>query len=175
MKNIVLISTVVATLFIAGCSSKTPEVDTSAETKAPPVVQAPTSVDTTSDADRLSALIDEVQGKVQNVYFDFDKYNIRPDMQDTVKTNSSLLSEPNVSGLKIVIEGNCDEWGSDEYNYALGVRRAKTGKDALVSQGINADRIEIISNGESKPVCTQRSRECDAKNRRDEFKILPNS
>ncbi len=94
-------------------------------------------------------------------------------MQGVVGTNASLFNQNGADSLRIMVEGNCDEWGSDEYNYALGVKRAKTAKDALVAQGVSADRIEITSNGESKPVCTERTKACDAQNRRDEFKILP--
>ena len=92
-------------------------------------------------------------------------------MQSVINQNASVFSQN--SNFKIMVEGNCDEWGSDEYNYALGVKRAKAGKDALIAQGIAADRIEITSNGESKPVCTDKTKTCDAQNRRDEFRLLP--
>lgn len=160
MKKLVLVSTVAAALFMAGCSSKSPEVDMSADAnKANQVV--------ISAAERLNSL----QAQVQNVYFDFDKFSIRPDMQGVISQNASIFNQ--AGDYKVMVEGNCDEWGSDEYNYALGVKRAKAAKDALVAQGIAADRIEITSNGESKPVCTEKTKSCDAQNRRDEFRLLP--
>lgn len=160
MKKLVLVSTVAAALFMAGCSSKSPEVDMSADAnKADQVV--------ISAAERLNSL----QAQVQNVYFDFDKFSIRPDMQGVISQNASIFNQ--AGDYKVMVEGNCDEWGSDEYNYALGVKRAKAAKDALVAQGIAADRIEITSNGESKPVCTEKTKSCDAQNRRDEFRLLP--
>lgn len=160
MKKLVLVSTVAAALFMAGCSSKSPEVDMSADAnKADQVV--------ISAAERLNSL----QAQVQNVYFDFDKFSIRPDMQSVISQNASIFNQ--AGDYKVMVEGNCDEWGSDEYNYALGVKRAKAAKDALVAQGIAADRIEITSNGESKPVCTEKTKSCDAQNRRDEFRLLP--
>ena len=151
MKKLVLVSTVAAALFMAGCSSKSPEVDMSADANK-------ANQGVISAAERLNSL----QAQVQNVYFDFDKFSIRPDMQSVINQNASIFNQ-----------GNCDEWGSDEYNYALGVKRAKAAKDALIAQGIAADRIEITSNGESKPVCTEKTKSCDAQNRRDEFRLLP--
>lgn len=161
MKKLVLLSTVAAALFMAGCSSKAPEVDMSAD------ANKAGQQGMMSDAERLNSL----QAQVRNVYFDFDKFNIRPDMQGVINQNASIFNQ--AGSFKIMIEGNCDEWGSDEYNYALGVKRAKAGKDALIAQGIAADRIEITSNGESKPVCTDKTKACDAQNRRDEFRLLP--
>ncbi|MDD5785507.1 OmpA family protein [Campylobacter lanienae] len=161
MKKLVLLSTVAAALFMAGCSSKAPEVDMSAD------ANKAGQQGMMSDAERLNSL----QAQVRNVYFDFDKFNIRPDMQGVINQNASIFNQ--AGNFKIMIEGNCDEWGSDEYNYALGVKRAKAGKDALIAQGIAADRIEITSNGESKPVCADKTKACDAQNRRDEFRLLP--
>ncbi len=161
MKKLVLLSTVAAALFMAGCSSKAPEVDMSAD------ANKAGQQGMMGDAERLNSL----QAQVRNVYFDFDKFNIRPDMQGVINQNASIFNQ--AGNFKIMIEGNCDEWGSDEYNYALGVKRAKAGKDALIAQGIAADRIEITSNGESKPVCTDKTKACDAQNRRDEFRLLP--
>lgn len=165
MKKLVLLSTAAAALFMAGCAPKAPEVDMNADANR--VEQPAATPATISDAERLNLL----QSQVQNVYFDFDKFNIRPDMQNAINENASIFNQ--ADGYKIMIEGNCDEWGSDEYNYALGVKRAKAAKDALIAQGIAANRIEITSNGESKPVCTDKTKACDAQNRRDEFRLLP--
>ena len=122
MKKLVLLSTAAAALFMAGCAPKAPEVDMNAD--ANKVEQPATTPATISDAERLNLL----QSQVQNVYFDFDKFNIRPDMQNAINENASIFNQ--ADGFKIMIEGNCDEWGSDEYNYALGVKRAKAAKDA---------------------------------------------
>ncbi len=106
------------------------------------------------------------------VHFDFDKYNIRPDQMPIVKAVANTLKD--IKGNYTVrIEGNCDEWGSDEYNYALGLKRAKTVKNALVNLGVDANKLTIISYGESNPVCTAHNKACWAKNRRDDFTLLP--
>ncbi|PIR21441.1 MAG: peptidoglycan-associated lipoprotein [Deltaproteobacteria bacterium CG11_big_fil_rev_8_21_14_0_20_47_16] len=106
--------------------------------------------------------------KISSVYFDFDKYDVRADQQGTMKTNASVLQSN--ANQKIVIEGNCDERGSSEYNIALGDRRAKSAKSYLVNLGISGDRISTISYGKEKPVCTQHNESCWQQNRRDDFK-----
>jgi peptidoglycan-associated lipoprotein len=106
---------------------------------------------------------------LRDVYFDFDKYDIRPPDAKTLDTNATWLkSNPNHL---VLIEGHCDERGTNEYNLALGERRAKSTMNYLVSQGVQASRITIISYGEERPVCTQKSEECWAKNRRAHFLV----
>ncbi|MCI6565546.1 OmpA family protein [Campylobacter sp.] len=157
MKKLVFLSTVFAAIFMAGCSSKAPTTTTNNEDMY---------------SKDMASIINGINSKVQNIYFDFDKFNIRADQQGAINSNAALFNSGDAMDLRILIEGNCDEWGSDEYNYALGVKRAKTAKDALVAQGVSESRIEITSNGESKPVCTERSKTCDAQNRRDEFRVM---
>jgi len=106
------------------------------------------------------------------VHFDFDKYNIRPDQMHIVKEVANILKDMK-GNYTVRIEGNCDEWGTDEYNYALGLKRAKTIKNALVDLGVDGNKLTIISYGESNPVCSAHTRECWAKNRRDNFTLLP--
>jgi peptidoglycan-associated lipoprotein len=106
------------------------------------------------------------------VHFDFDKYNIRNDQMPIVEQVANLLKDSK-GNYTIRIEGNCDEWGTDEYNYALGLKRAKTVKQALIDLGVDANKLTIISYGESNPVCTAHTKECWAKNRRDNFTLLP--
>jgi len=106
------------------------------------------------------------------VYFDFDKYNIRNDQMPKVQAVANLLKD-NKGNYTIRIEGNCDEWGSDEYNYALGLKRAKIVKEALINLGIDSNKLTIISYGKTNPVCTAHTKECWAKNRRDNFTLLP--
>lgn len=114
-----------------------------------------------------------VEGKLATVYFDFDKYNIRPDMQDKVDMNSRVLGSADASGLTVKVEGNCDEWGTDEYNYALGLKRAKAVRDALIAGGISKSGMIMVSYGESKPACSESSKECWSQNRRVDLKLLP--
>ena len=103
-----------------------------------------------------------------SIYFDFDKYNIRSDMQKNIDMGYNFIKN---DSLNVIVEGNCDEWGSDEYNYALGLKRAKTVKDTLNRMGIENKQMSLISYGESNPVCQEHNENCWGKNRRVEFKI----
>ena len=77
------------------------------------------------------------------------------------------------NALKIKLEGNCDEWGTDEYNYALGLKRAKSAKDALIADGIDENKIMLISFGESNPLCNDKNSKCWKMNRRVDYRLLP--
>ncbi len=104
------------------------------------------------------------------IYFDFDKYNIRDDMKERIEQNARfLLDHPDV---RIQIQGNCDERGTNEYNLALGERRAKSAKAYLVNLGVSPDRIETISFGEERPLDPRHCKDAWAKNRRDDFVII---
>ena len=106
-----------------------------------------------------------------DVFFDFDKYDIRPSDARTLDSNANWLkSNPNHL---VLIEGHCDERGTNEYNLALGERRAKSTMNYLVSQGVQANRITIISYGEERPQCTEHTESCWAKNRRAHFLVKP--
>jgi peptidoglycan-associated lipoprotein len=106
-----------------------------------------------------------------DVFFDFDKYDIRPADAKTLDGNAGWLkSNPNHL---VLIEGHCDERGTNEYNLALGERRAKSTMNYLVSQGVQANRITIISYGEERPQCTEKTEACWAKNRRSHFLVKP--
>jgi peptidoglycan-associated lipoprotein len=106
-----------------------------------------------------------------DVFFDFDKYDIRPADAKTLDANAGWLkSNPNHL---VLIEGHCDERGTNEYNLALGERRAKSTMNYLVSQGVQANRITIISYGEERPQCTEHTEACWAKNRRAHFLVKP--
>ena len=110
---------------------------------------------------------------VENVYFGVNQYTITADKVPIIHSNAKLLRKNINSGSKVRIDGHCDASGSDEYNYALGLRRAKAAKDALIAKGINAGSISLVSMGESSPECDDGfSSGCYAKNRRVEFNIV---
>jgi peptidoglycan-associated lipoprotein len=104
---------------------------------------------------------------LKTVYFDFDKYDIRPNDAKTLDGNGAWL-KANANNL-VLIEGHCDERGTNEYNLALGEKRAKASMNYLVAQGVQASRITIISYGKERPVCTEKTEACWAQNRRDNF------
>jgi peptidoglycan-associated lipoprotein len=104
---------------------------------------------------------------LKEIHFDFDKYNIRPEDAKILDGNAAWL-KANANNL-VLIEGNCDERGTAEYNLALGERRAKAAMNYLVAQGVQASRITIISYGKERPLCTEHNEACWARNRRDNF------
>jgi peptidoglycan-associated lipoprotein len=118
--------------------------------------------------DQLS--VEELQSRLQDIYFDFDKYEIREDAKPILRELTLLLSR--TSSIKVVVEGHCDERGTNEYNLALGDRRARSVRDHIVSLGIPSSRIETVSYGEEKPVCTEHSEGCWARNRRAHFVLI---
>ncbi|HVT79036.1 MAG TPA: peptidoglycan-associated lipoprotein Pal, partial [Phycisphaerae bacterium] len=112
---------------------------------------------------------EEFRANVQDIFYDYDTYDIRADAQATLSHDASYLaSHPNI---KIVIGGYCDERGSNEYNLALGQNRADAAKNALVTAGVAASRIRVISYGKEKPFCSESTEECWQQNRRAGFSI----
>lgn len=104
---------------------------------------------------------------IQNIYFDYDRSNIRPDAREILKADAEIFAQNSASA--IVVEGHCDERGTAEYNMALGERRAQEVKNYLVNLGIAASRIETISYGEERPADPGTGEASWAQNRRAEF------
>ena len=198
MKTQTLLSSLlVAMVLAAGCGGQSPDVVD--ETNGAKTVQGDTAGAKTTDntaatdngtvtADSKDASSNDLNGQNQDqnveemtaaedtaesIYFDYDKFNIRADMQEKVEKNAVVLNNETNKNFRIKIEGNCDEWGSDEYNYALGLRRANSAKKALVAQGFDGSRVTLVSLGEANPICTEKTKECWQKNRRADFKVLP--
>ena len=107
---------------------------------------------------------------INNIYFDYDKFDVRPDQQSLIDADAKWLAQhPDVS---FTIEGHCDERGSIEYNMALGDNRANSVKNALVQAGLSADRIHTMSLGKEKPFCTDQTENCWQENRQGHFVYL---
>lgn len=105
-----------------------------------------------------------------SVYFDYDKAMIREDAKPILETNASWLNK--FKTIKILIEGHCDERGTEEYNLALGEKRAKAAMDYLTTLGISSDRVKIISYGKSQPADPGHNEAAWQKNRRDQFLVI---
>jgi peptidoglycan-associated lipoprotein len=104
---------------------------------------------------------------VHDIYFDYDKADIRADQQSSLRSDVTFLQQH--AGIRITVEGHCDERGSTEYNLALGTSRADAVKSALVQAGIGADRIKTYSYGKEKPFCNESNEACWQQNRRGHF------
>ena len=144
-------------------------------TPPPPRVEPtppPARIDTTPkvNTDSIEAVNRAREALLAKLYFDFDRSDLRDDQRSILDAKIPVFqANPDV---RIRIEGNADERGSDEYNMALGMRRAQTARQYLVDHGIDAARIDIVSYGEERPVCQEHEESCWSQNRRDEFVIV---
>ncbi|TAJ91197.1 peptidoglycan-associated lipoprotein Pal [bacterium] len=164
-----------AFLALTGCSPP-------ATTTSQPAVSAPAPQATSqqSSAGRETAASSSLEAArrgqapapspLKDAYFDFDRYDLRADAREALKTNAGWL-KANASA-RVEIEGHADERGTNEYNLALGAKRAQSAKDYLATLGISKERLSTISYGEELPVCKQHSEECWQKNRRAHFVII---
>jgi peptidoglycan-associated lipoprotein len=143
------------------------------EEAAPVVEETGEVVEVTSDesvaADERALMAARNAFLSEHVYFAFDKYNLDDAAQEVLMGKADFLREN--PDIYITIEGHCDERGTNEYNLALGDRRAESSKSFLVDMGIEAYRISTVSYGEERPFCNQSNEECWSKNRRDQFVI----
>src|SRR5215472_16225652 len=163
------------TLFLVGCPKR--PATTAAVAPAPsapaaaPPAPAPAPAPATPAAPAPAPMAKPSEfaknPNLKTIYFDFDKYDIRPGDAKILDGDAAWL-KTNGDNL-LLIEGNCDERGTAEYNLALGEKRAKAAMNYLVAQGIQANRITIISYGKERPVCSEKTEACWAQNRRDDF------
>jgi peptidoglycan-associated lipoprotein len=143
-----------------GTQEATAQVSVAAPPPPPAATPAPTPNVT---EDQLFAQM------VKDVYFDYDKAELRPDAQQALAQAAQLIKQ---KGWKVQIEGNCDDRGSTEYNLSLGEHRADSAKQALLQAGVGADSLKTISYGKEKPQCSEANEDCWQKNRRDHFTLL---
>lgn len=104
-----------------------------------------------------------------DVFFDYDQSVIRPDQRDTLQKNADWMRR--WTSTRVQVEGHADSRGTNEYNLALGERRAAAVRDYMVGLGVAGDRISIVSRGEESPVCTEENESCWSRNRRGHFVI----
>ena len=112
-----------------------------------------------------------VGGRLEDIFFDYDKYNIRDEYRSVLARNAeALIAHPEIA---LLIEGHCDERGTNEYNLALGEARAQSTKNYLVDLGISAARLGTISFGEERPLDPRATEDAWSKNRRAHFVVVP--
>ena len=154
--NLRSLSLLAAVLLLAACSTSPTTTEntsggtsTAAETQAGP---APGSRE------------DFTQNVGDRVFFDFNESAIKPEGRQTLQKQAAWLQK--YTNVTVTVEGHCDDRGTREYNLALGARRANAVKEYLVSLGVSAGRLETISYGKERPMCTESSESCYAQNRR---------
>jgi peptidoglycan-associated lipoprotein len=156
----------------AAAAKRKAEADAAAAAKKKAEEEAAAAAKRKAEADAAvqKMLQDQINAvESEKIYFDYDKSDLKPESQSILEKKAKFLqANPSYS---LTIEGNCDERGTNEYNLALGERRADAAKKFINSLGISADKITTISYGEEKPVDPGRDEAAWAKNRRDEFKL----
>lgn len=196
MKQRSLIFVAVAALFsVAACSHKT-SVAASRPPDTTPVAPAarstppaarPSSTPPPARQSRVEntrpatmtpkdrATLNQSLARLEDALFDYDKSIIRPDATGALKDDVTVIRDilANYPSQKLLIEGHCDERGSEEYNVALGDRRAHAAREFLVSMGIPDQQLTLISFGKDRPVCTDQTEACWQKNRRAHLTAAP--
>ena len=168
-------------VLLAGCPKKEPEpvppppppVEEPEPPQEVPPPPAPEPVDETPDPlsqDLVTAQEYAVRmGLLGDVYFDFDKFDLKAEARDRLDRNAKFMRDH--PEFTFTIEGHCDERGTNEYNLALGDRRASAAQDYLASLGIDVGRLQTRTYGEERPVCTESNEACWQRNRRAHFVI----
>jgi peptidoglycan-associated lipoprotein len=157
---------------VAGCKKKEPipepmpdQTQTPPSTgETPPMVEQPTGGEP-----QTADIFEECTRQLQPVFYDFNRSEVRDDQIAALQNNAKVLRSPQCGTVTVLIEGHCDERGTDEYNLALGERRADSAKDYLVSLGIPENRMNTLSYGESRPFAQGQNEDAWAQNRRAHF------
>ena len=150
-----------AALLLAACTHKQEAANTAPPPAPPPAPEAPAPV--TSSIIPGSAQDFKVNVG-DTVHFALNRYNIEDNDKTTLSKQAAWLAR--YPAVRLTVEGHCDERGTREYNLALGARRANAVKEFLVAQGVAAGRLETVSYGKERPICTQSSEDCWSQNRR---------
>lgn len=147
-----------AALILAGCESKPKEAVDNAPPSSAPQSSEPMSTIVPGSAEDLRVNVGDT------VHFDYDRYDILESDRAVLQRQAAWLGK--YPSVRVTVEGHCDERGTREYNLALGARRANAVKEYLVSLGVSTGRLETISYGKERPMCTESSESCWAQNRR---------
>ena len=151
----------------AGATSATTPPSSTATSVAPPAVSQPSS----ADADVLSADLATLnrKGYLKDAFFDYDQAVLRPDAREALNTDAGWLKK--FPSTRLLIEGHCDERGTEEYNLALGDRRAAAVREYLAALGVTAARVQTVSYGKERPFCGEENDSCFQQNRRGHLLI----
>jgi peptidoglycan-associated lipoprotein len=151
-----------AALLFGACAKK--ETSTETMKEEAPVAAAPVTEPMTEPMTEPVTAVSRVAEPVHQAFFAFDSSKLDASAKSILNSNAEWLNDH--PGLRITVEGNCDERGTREYNLALGQRRADSVRDYLSSRGVSASRIDTVSFGEERPMCRSSGEACWAQNRR---------
>ncbi|WP_104748707.1 OmpA family protein [Helicobacter cetorum] len=197
MKKVSVASSLLAFLLIAGCAHKIDNKNVAGDVGAGAraVQNAPVSTETVQEKEMpkeepAPAPVEEKHEEpapapvaqepepapaiesgtvIGSIYFDFDKYEVKEAEQNILDDSIQKAKE---NHMQVLLEGNTDEFGSSEYNQALGVKRALSVKNAMAVKGLDKDEIKTVSFGETKPKCQEKTKECYKENRRVDIKLV---
>ncbi|HTY55067.1 MAG TPA: peptidoglycan-associated lipoprotein Pal, partial [Candidatus Binataceae bacterium] len=160
-----------ALLALSGCASKQPAPigGPGAGNGNQPGLNEETTGKTSLEKFQSGTLGGGSGGPLTDIHFDYDEFTIRQQDGGILRSNAQWLQQH--PGTHVQVEGHCDERGSEEYNIALGAKRAQAAKEYLVTLGIADDRISTISYGKELPLCTEHDESCWAQNRRAHFVV----
>ncbi|NKQ41813.1 MAG: OmpA family protein [Sulfurovum sp.] len=163
-KSFIIISSITGLLIFSGCTQQVASANPKNANGATMVASDTVTLDSSGGGASSSG---GAYGKGKNsVHFAYDSNKLSQKEKRKISQDSGTLKSKSV----IKVEGNSDEFGTDEYNYALGLRRAKAVKDTMVAKGVPAKKIKLVSYGESNPECTDKTQECYQQNRRADYK-----
>jgi peptidoglycan-associated lipoprotein len=174
LKLLLFLSLTLLTVF-SGCGQKAPEVEPIVVNQgkiANDNLSSKRAVDSVQNSNLMSSDIKKGTGRLEIIYFPFDRFTVSSAELDKVINNAQIMKMPQNLRSSLKVEGNCDEWGTDEYNYALGLKRAKSVKQALIENGVASSRVSIVSYGEAKPSCSEHNDACWQRNRRVDFVLI---
>jgi peptidoglycan-associated lipoprotein len=167
----ITIMSVVAMLTVLGCSKK-PKPVGAENPGGTPIGDTNAGPSDQTDKDWINGTIGK-GGPLSDIHFGYNDYTIQDQDGSVLRSNASWLqAHPQA---RVQVQGFCDERGSEEYNIALGAKRAEAGKDYLQTLGISSDRMSTISYGKELPLCTDHDEGCWQQNRRDHFSVSKNT
>ena len=171
----IITATTFSLLLVTGCSQTAPDLDGSGKNNVSDATQIAGDTVTIDESkygneNGAGGKYNSSSDGFQSIYFDFGDYGISSGMENHISSNAGVANSAGAARIKI--EGNCDEFGTDEYNYALGLKRAKAVKDSIAAQGVDTSKMVMISYGESNPVCSNPTDGCYAQNRRVDLRLV---
>jgi len=170
IQKIIITTATLSLLLLTGCGQTAPGLDGKNNISDATQIAGDTVTIDENKYGNESGPYNSSSDGFRSIYFEFGDYAVSSGMENYIASNANVVN--NASTSKIKIEGNCDEFGTDEYNYALGLKRAKAVKDSIAAQGVNTSNIVIVSFGESNPVCSNPTDGCYSQNRRVDLRLV---